>query len=89
MTLPCIFCKPAEQYNIVNSILTETVAYDEVRILLLDASSFCQLLMHLICASPAENREAVCFTGLKCLSYCQATGPAFLVISLIARDQPL
>lgn len=29
MMLPSIFWEPAEQYNTLNSILTETVAYDE------------------------------------------------------------
>lgn len=54
------FCEPAEQYTKVNLILTETIACAEVRILLLDESSFYQLLMSLSCISPAVTRGVVC-----------------------------
>lgn len=88
--LPSIFWEPAEQYSALNSILRETVAYDEVRFLLLDESSFYQQLMSLGCTSSAEKREGICcFTWLEHLSSCCATGSAFLVIGLIAKGHPL
>lgn len=91
MMLPSIFWNQLNnKIHHFNSILTEALAYDEVRFLLLDESSFYQQLMSLDCTPPAEKGEGICcFTWLEHLSSCCATGSAFLVIGLIAKGHLL